>query len=146
MPPKGLNDRTLLRMKLRWFPDAVTIQRVSGNQDENDIYDDPVVFSGRLIEGSRTTFAADNVGQQYDAEVIILGFDSVMEPNDRYKVKVEQFKTAQEKIASGEAVTDSVVKRTRWYDVIAAQRAQDPAGTDIGQVLRCKDGQPIPNV
>lgn len=144
MPPKGLSSRALGRMKARWFPDTVNVQRVSGQQSENDSYEPLGDFSGRLIEGSKTLYGADNVGQQYDAEVIVIGFVSFMEPNDKYKLTVTQYKTELEKIDSGETGTDPIIKRTRSYDVIASSRAQDPAGTDIGQVLRCKDGQPLP--
>ncbi len=139
---RGLTDRGRLRLT-RNFPDTVSIFRLKGKTEEDvDIWDNLGEFNGKLIEGSGSTYGADNMTQLYNARVNVLTSDNVnpvsfSDPSDKYRVVVTQFRSDLEKQGEG---PDQEEKRTRYLDVVGVQAFTDPAGTDIAVELRCKNG------
>lgn len=134
--PAGATLRTIGRMAGRHFRDQAQLQRWSGKVDEIDTYEDQGLFNCKLMESSGVVYGLDNAAQNYSTTVILMGGIPPSEPDDRYRVKVTQFKSPAESDSA-----EPEVKRTRYLDVEAVQAKTDLAGTDSLTVLRCKNGE-----
>ena len=137
MPANGLSQRSINRMAGRHFHDIVEVHQWTGKVDEVDQWKVIGTFNGRLLDKSGTSYEKDGVRQEYDAEVIVVSQVSFGHPNSRYRVYVAQTKTRQELLGGPD--DSPSLKRERFLEIISCKAQQDNAGTDVFQVLRCKN-------
>lgn len=137
--PAGMTRRTIGRISGRHFIDQVEVERWKGKVDEVDTYEPLGLFNGRLLENSGFQYGQQDGNQAYTSTVIVVGGPGVTEPDDRYRVKVVQYKSRLE-MSDPEGMAE--IKRVRYLDVQSCQTQQDNRGTDVMWVLRCKNGEP----
>lgn len=126
-------------MTARHFRDMVKVWRMSGVVEEVEQWEamgGGTPYNGKLMDKSGTSYRGDGTSQAYDATVILVTSNTFLEPNDRYKVQVDQYKTKIE----GPVDDDPALKRTRYLEVVSLDVKADNAGTDVFQVLRCSNG------
>lgn len=137
MPARGLPSAAVNRFAALLLQDECKVEVWNGKTNGVDQWEDLGTFNARRMGRSTNTHGPQGVSQLYDDSILIktgLVFD---DRNKRYRATVTENKSLQE----AENVPGlPEAKRTRVYDVLVVEPHKDAAGSDILQMLRCKNG------
>lgn len=135
---RGLTARQVLRLA-RDFQDQVKVEKYAGQSHGQDSWTELGTFSGFLKIGARATFGPGGIVNDYDAEIYVLGNESltVIEPGTRLKLTVVEYKGERQRLADGtEADPAPVVKRTTMYESSDVAEHKDLGGDVVFVVFR----------
>lgn len=136
---KGYSQRGLNKFAAAYLIDDVFVERWKGKKNEIDVWDGLGTFKCRYVDRGNASFAPDSSSVSYDSTVIALMSDVMLDPSQKYRLTVREFKTQRE-LVDGDSETEPVVKRTRSLYVVAPEAFKDAGGNDCFMVMRCGDG------
>lgn len=136
---RGLTQRQLLRMQVRWFKDSVKIQQMKG-RGTNDLPNltEIGVFNCFYVGVSRPVISADRQAQNYDGIIFVRTPEPLSDRNARYVCTVTQNKSIDEK---DDRNGPAEPKRTLKLEPVQIDEYPDLDNSQVFTVIRCQNAK-----